>query len=145
MIKAILIAFIVAIAGKVGAQTTQEEYNYVTKGYKVQLESGLDMKKDYELRDIDNVKQSGTNGTIARQAWLKALNRVSTNGTKTIAAYMIIYQRTGNLQQYFCIPSPNSSQGIIDAYFISLATELLGSTEKLQLITFLLSRSLKWQ
>lgn len=26
-------------------QTTQEEYNYITKGYKIQLESGLDMKK----------------------------------------------------------------------------------------------------
>lgn len=30
-------------------QTTQEEYNYITKGYKIQLDSGLDMKKDRTL------------------------------------------------------------------------------------------------
>ncbi len=38
---------------KVHSQTTLEEYNYVTKGYHVQLTSGLDMKKGYEFEDID--------------------------------------------------------------------------------------------
>ena len=32
--------------------TTEEEYNYITKGYKVQFESGLDMKKGYILKDM---------------------------------------------------------------------------------------------
>lgn len=32
--------------------TTMEEYNYMTKGYKIQIESGLDMKKGYFLKDI---------------------------------------------------------------------------------------------
>ena len=31
--------------------TTQEEYNYATKGYKIQLESGLDTKKGYIIKD----------------------------------------------------------------------------------------------
>lgn len=35
-------------------QTTEEEYNYLTKGYKVQIESGLDMKKGYEFKDLAN-------------------------------------------------------------------------------------------
>ncbi len=34
-------------------QTTETEYNYVTKGYKIQLESGLDMKKGYRFEDLD--------------------------------------------------------------------------------------------
>jgi len=32
--------------------TTVEEYNYMTKGYKIQIESGLDMKKGYFFNDI---------------------------------------------------------------------------------------------
>lgn len=32
--------------------TTMEEYNYMTKGYKIQIESGLDMKKGYFFKDI---------------------------------------------------------------------------------------------
>ena len=35
------------------SQTTLEEYNYISKGYKIQLESGLDMKRGYLLEDID--------------------------------------------------------------------------------------------
>ena len=49
------------------AQTTLEEYNYITKGYKVQTDSGLDMKKGYELSDIDE------NSTDERTAQLKVL------------------------------------------------------------------------
>lgn len=32
--------------------TTLEEYNYMTKGYKIQVESGLDMKKGYYFNEI---------------------------------------------------------------------------------------------
>ena len=32
--------------------TTLEEYNYMTKGYKIQVESGLDMKKGYYINEI---------------------------------------------------------------------------------------------
>ena len=39
--------------------TTGDEYNYITKGYKVQIESGLDMKKGYEFRDIDTQESGG--------------------------------------------------------------------------------------
>lgn len=32
--------------------TTMEEYNYMTKGYKIQIESGLDMKKGYYFEEM---------------------------------------------------------------------------------------------
>jgi hypothetical protein len=32
--------------------TTMEEYNYLIKGYKIQVESGLDMKKGYYFNEI---------------------------------------------------------------------------------------------
>lgn len=33
--------------------TTEEEYNYMTKGYRVQTESGLDMKKGYRFGEYE--------------------------------------------------------------------------------------------
>lgn len=53
------------------AQTTQEEYNYITKGYKVQLESGLDMKKGYSFKDLGN--STVTSGYEKRTTEFKAL------------------------------------------------------------------------
>nr|WP_314896773.1 hypothetical protein [uncultured Flavobacterium sp.] len=38
--------------------TTLEEYNYMTKGYKVQISSGLDMKQGYKVEDIIVLKNS---------------------------------------------------------------------------------------
>lgn len=36
--------------------TTMEEYNYMTKGYKIQIASGLDMKKGYYFEDMGEHK-----------------------------------------------------------------------------------------
>ncbi|WP_421799825.1 hypothetical protein [Haliscomenobacter sp.] len=40
--------------------TTQEEYNYVTKGYKIQQESGLDMKKGYSIKLYPETQTNGS-------------------------------------------------------------------------------------
>ena len=40
------------------SQTTMEEYNYITKGYKIMLESGLDLKEGYEIKDYYTHKVS---------------------------------------------------------------------------------------
>ena len=45
------------VAISVPAPTSEEEYNYLTKGYKVQIESGLDMKKGYALHNMGDMKQ----------------------------------------------------------------------------------------
>lgn len=53
MKKSILIfALLLSAVTFLKAQTTEEEYNFVTIGFKVQLESGLDMKKGYALKDL---------------------------------------------------------------------------------------------
>jgi hypothetical protein len=36
--------------------TSVEEYNYMTKGYKIQLSSGLDVKKGYKVENITAFK-----------------------------------------------------------------------------------------
>ena len=45
----ILIVFLFLSFAAVCQNTTQEEYNFITKGYQQMLESGLDMKKGYYL------------------------------------------------------------------------------------------------
>jgi len=95
-------------------QTTQEEYNYVTKGYKTQLESGLDMKKGYTLKALT----SATSGV--RSVTLQGLYRTSTN---VLCAIIIIYTKSGNATEYLCAPMPGSSEVIYNQYFESLYDE----------------------
>jgi hypothetical protein len=51
--KALFISFLFqAVCASCFCQnTTQEEYNFMAKGFKAMVESGLDMKKGYYLRD----------------------------------------------------------------------------------------------
>ena len=37
--------------------TTTEEYNYMTKGYKIQLSSGLDMKNGYSFDNLGTINK----------------------------------------------------------------------------------------
>lgn len=93
------------------AQTTEEEYNYVTKGYKVQMESGLDMKKGYSLKDLGNWSLNfGSDGT--REAVFKGLYR--DNSTKS-CAIMLIYKRPSTgYTEYYCIPTIDAPQNLWD-------------------------------
>jgi hypothetical protein len=115
-----------------------EEYNYVTKGYQIQVESGLDMKKGYEIETIDTMSDGD------RFAELKSLIRTKDN-TRKIAAYMIVYSRKGSPKEYICIPSFKSSDEVLKKYWAQLNTSTFGSiANRLQMITYLLSKQLKW-
>ncbi|TRX34922.1 hypothetical protein [Flavobacterium restrictum] len=76
--------------------TTETEYNYITKGYKVQISSGLDMKAGYEVIDISTEKM----GTYTYE--IKALVR---SEKQEISSIMVITTSAswGN-KYYFCIP-----------------------------------------
>ena len=119
------------------AQTTMEEYNYITKGYKVQVESGLDMKAGYELKDVER-ESSGD-----RMAQLRVLYRVK-GTTKETAAYMIQYEKKGQPTEYICIPHPGSDQNIRLTLYWKALYSGTDASEKLQLITYLMSRNLRW-
>jgi len=101
------------------AQTTLEEYNYITKGYKVQIESGLDMKKGYSLSDIPSFRISYSNG-VAIDADFKALYK---DGQKLPQALLCIFSRSDNPnKQYICIPQFGSSKEIWDSTRVKLAS-----------------------
>ena len=88
------------VSSSANAQTTEEEYNYITKGYKIQIESGLDMKKGYRFEDVDSwgLKYSG----FERNASFKMLYR---DGEKKPCAILMKLDRTNTtFEAYLCIP-----------------------------------------
>lgn len=81
--------------------TTEEEYNYLTVGYKVQKESGLDMKSGYKFIDLFDNTFSNYHFTG------KLLLRTNKN-----EAAGIMIETTSNVsgrKYYFCIPYNNST------------------------------------
>lgn len=92
------------------SQTTLEEYNYITKGYKVQIESGLDMKKGYTLTNLGD--WGLTFGTEKRNVEFKGLYRANES---LPCAIMMIFKRTDiptGATYYVCIPHPKSDESI---------------------------------
>jgi hypothetical protein len=110
MKKVVIVLLAFAAVCKITAQTTQEEYNYITKGYKIQLESGLDMKKGYSLTDLGHW---GLNhDTEKRNCTFKGLVR---EGQVKPCAILLIYQRTdlsNGAVFYICIPSADAPENI---------------------------------
>lgn len=111
------------------APTTEEEYNYVTKGYKTQIESGLDMKKGYKFQELGEEAIGDYEFTIM------CLIRTSSN---EVAALLIkTKSENSGKTYYFCIPHDNSDlseryfkdlsgwdYGITKAYSYFLSTKL---------------------
>jgi len=113
--KLILLLFILLIgcsSDLLFSQTTQEEYNYLTKGYKDQIEKGQDMKKGYKISDLGTWNTES--GKEKRECEFKGLYR--TGQTKPCAILMI-FRRTDIPQGanfYICIPSINATPEIWD-------------------------------
>ena len=108
-----LIAHIKCFAQFTGtlSPTTEEEYNYLTKGYQTQIAEGLDMKKGYHFRDMGNMKQSNYEFTM------KLLIRESTN---EIGGILVITKSLAwNKVYYLCIPHGN--QELANRYWTDLS------------------------
>lgn len=103
-----MLLMLVVFSSASNAQTTQEEYNYLTKGYKIQVESGLDMKKGYYFDDLIETKIVSNTGL--RQSEFKALYR---EGQTMPCAVLCIYKNvSNNFVSYICLPTYNSDTEI---------------------------------
>ncbi|MEJ1241406.1 hypothetical protein WBG78_24885 [Chryseolinea sp. T2] len=113
--------------------TTEEEYNYVTKGYQTQISQGLDMKKGYSFEDRGDVIAGDYKFSF------KYLKRDSKN---ELAAILVVAKSSvsGN-SYYLCIPhgSPeltkryndsfvNWDASILKAYSRTLSSYLMDAT-----------------
>lgn len=80
--------------------TSLEEYNYMTKGYKIQTTSGLDMKNGYNLDNIDN---------ITRGNYSFSFRSLIRSDKKELAGILIIaYSEVSKRTYYLGMPINNS-------------------------------------
>ena len=129
MKKITLILFVIASFTRLFAQTTLEEYNYATKGYKIQVESGLDMKKGYLIVDLheNSVETNTDKGIVKRTMKFKGLYR---SGEINPCAIMVVFRRFDNdFVDYICLPHWKSSKDIWDLYFNQIKTYTEGGRE----------------
>ncbi len=92
------------------AQTTMEEYNYITTGYRLQVEGGLDMKKGYRFVDLISNQTTSASTGAERTVEFKALYRQGE--PKPCALMCILSNSSDSTKQYLCIPSTASTQDI---------------------------------
>ena len=110
----IIIGLILVASFSAFSQTTEEEYNYLTKGYKFQIESGLDMKKGYTLQDLTS------HNVGERKTEFKALFR---DGEDKPCAVLCIYNRPSTgFKDYICIPHFDSDKAIWDKVYEKIKT-----------------------
>ena len=103
----IFILLFTFMAFALSAQTTLDEYNYVTKGYKIQQESGLDMKRGYHLVGLINTEYN--DAFANRKIALYGLVR---DGDTKMCAMMVKYQVNTASPIYMCIPTYNADQSL---------------------------------
>jgi len=153
-----VLVFLLFCANKVISQTTIDEYNYLTKGYEIQINNGLGMKRGYYMHELVN-KEIDIEDVIFRgddslkhkaetmQATLNVLYRLP---TKKVAAYLAVIEYRKS-KWYICIPHPSSNEAVLDLYKESLfdwdakkpyLTKL--NTNKLITLCLLMSNGLTW-
>lgn len=102
-----MVVLLCLVANWSNAQTTQEEFNYCSKGYKIQIESGLDMKKGYSIGFVGHHFV----GEIATE--YKELYREN----EEYPCAWILYLHHGGNSYYLCLPHAKSSQEIWTQYW----------------------------
>lgn len=90
--------------------TTEKEYNYLTKGMKIQLESGLDIIDGYVLTECSNDKSGDYNFHV------QYLIHKSTNRFKALS--VVITSVSTGKKIFLCVPIKNL--GLTERYWMLL-------------------------
>lgn len=111
--------------------TTEEEYNYGSTGYKLQLQMELPMKKGYVLADLIKVEQTD------RMVEFKSLIR---KGEKKPCAILMIYSRQRQSPQYFCVPSPDAPRELWDKFYLSLNSDIENERDVFRMFSYSMAK-----
>lgn len=85
-------------------QTTEDEFNYVTKGYNSQIEDGLDpVKKNYRLEDIP-IEYKGPTVNFKFKKFIKSPD--------TLKCIMLIMKIGSGNNYYACLPHPKTNEEV---------------------------------
>jgi hypothetical protein len=99
--------------------TTTEEYNYLTKGYKIQLESGLDMKQGYELKPVTTV-QYNFSDLFGEYKYTFEFNDLVSVATGEQRATLCIIRKNGSALYFLAMPNQFSEKTLWNTYIQSL-------------------------
>lgn len=123
----LLLLFFVSVSY---SQTTEQEYNYLTKGLRDAVEKGLDMKQGYELQDFYTHNEASYTFNFRLFVDIKT--------KKTKAILVVADSKLWGNRYFVCIPQGNSElskrysdflQGwdkdILKSYSLAL-TDILG-------------------
>jgi hypothetical protein len=103
-----------------GQVTTDEEYNYLSKGYQIQMESGLDMKKGYSIKLLD-----ATALTIEGKDLTAQFSGLYREGSERPCAFLVTVMKSGARDRlYLAIPSHDAPKEMWDRAFQDLNNRL---------------------
>ena len=103
--------------------TTQEIYNYITKGYITTLQQGLDIKKGYAYTEIKTgtVFSGSLSGSKYRFAY-RAFHRESDKSH--VIAFMIVLLKDEAVEKVFCLPSWGSDISFYSSFYSDVDARL---------------------
>jgi hypothetical protein len=110
LIVVLLSLIIVNSYAQKSAPTTQDEYTYLTKGLKSQIDAGIGVKPGYKLVDLGKHADGGKSLNIS--------GLIRDNETKPCA--LLLVYKNGKDQTYLCVPSADAAEGLWGAYKDSL-------------------------
>lgn len=113
--------------------TTEDEYNFGTTGYKIQLQTRLPMKQGYFITDF------GTFEEPDRSVSFKGLFRT---GESNPCAVIMIYSKINNLPEYFCLPTAGADSLLWKRYYQSLNVITENPQQQLQFMMLGLAKAL---
>ena len=92
------------------SQTSMEEYNYLSKGYLLDKNTGRDFKSGYRMDDsIKPISHTIYNGKDSINRILKVYKFVRIKDDKVVALLVMEKREDVNHEKYYCVPSPLSS------------------------------------
>ena len=81
------------------AMTSEEEYNYMTKGYAIKLSSGLDMKKGYSISKLQKIEKG---------SYSFDFKKLIREKDKSLAGIIVVgHSNVSNRDYYLGIPIAN--------------------------------------
>jgi hypothetical protein len=106
-------------------QTSQEEYNFIIKGYRFTIDYGLDMKKGYAVKLLKKYDLTPSCSSV--------ISGVFREKTGDLAGYLLSIKE-GTFEKDICIPTENSTADIWKQYDYMLQSLPL-STQRYVTIT----------
>lgn len=113
--------------------TTEEEFNFGSVGYKIQMQTKLPMKKGYSIVDYGGHEEPD------RSVALKGLLR---DGETIPCAVIMVYSKINTPPEYFCMPTPDAPESLWNRFHESLNVITENKQQQLQFMMLGMGKTL---